>query len=237
MFQIESGLFQLFPDGERRLGLRGPKRAVPVLQRIFGGAVRFSGQRERQWPFDGECAFADLGNFKRASGLLFGEIPQPGQKIAAGNCFAVRPGAELNDRQFIRMSLKLRFTIILRIDLLRFKLEGPDEVFQKKVDLCRRTGSQIQHVIVRVDHSRNGGERRRNRHQILFDHLFLDLLFLFRRHAVTLVGAHPDQLFTLTPRFEHGGRHFPLRFPQADVNQIVPQNRLRLDFRVQQTPA
>ena len=30
-----------------RLGLRGPKRAVPVLQRIFGGAVRFSGQRPR----------------------------------------------------------------------------------------------------------------------------------------------------------------------------------------------
>ena len=135
------------------------------------------------------------------------------------------------------MSLKLRFTIILRIDLLRFKLEGPDEVFQKKVDLRRGTGSQIQHVIVRVDHCRNGGERRRNRHQILLNHLFFDLLFQFRRHAVTLVGTHPDQLFPLTPRFEHGRRNLPLRLPQTDVNQVVPQNRLRLDFRIQQTPA
>ena len=120
------------------------------------------------------------------------------------------------------MLSELHFTVIVGINLYRFKLECFDKIFDKKVYLCGGGCPEIEHVICSVYDGRNRGKRWRYRHLILFNHLRLDLLLLLRRHVATSVAAHPDQFSLLAPCLEHRRWYFALCFAQTDVNQIVP---------------
>ena len=130
---------------------------------------------------------------------------------------------------------KLTFTVILGIDLYRFEVECFDKIFNKKVDLRGGGRTKIEHAICRVNDRRDGGERWRNRHQVLFNHLLLDLFFLLRRYVGSSIGTHPGLFLLLAPCLEHGRRNLALRFAQTDVNQIVPKHGALFYLGIQQT--
>ena len=78
-------------------------------------------------------------------------------------------------------------------------------------------------------------KRWRNRHQVLFNHLLLDLFFLLRRYVGSSIGTHPGLFLLLAPCLEHGRRNLALRFAQTDVNQIVPKHGALFYLGIQQT--